>query len=212
MFPARPEHGSAVLLLEPWARWVAEYYPVEQVVELPPERPRAGRGGTGHDHGHRRYGGEGRARVLLRYADPAWLVRLVLGLGGGARILEPAELAAEVARRAAQALAQADGAAEDRTAGTERERSGMTGVVGALVALAVVVALVLVLACPPARAAAGPQRGGAARGHRGPARPAAGDCAPRLHVDARPAGPPFAAVADLPHWGPRTPPPVEARP
>ena len=55
--------------------------------------------------------------MLLRYADPAWLVRLVLGLGGGARILEPAGLAAEVARRAAQALAQADGAAGDRTGG-----------------------------------------------------------------------------------------------
>ena len=41
VFPARPEHGSAVLLLEPWARWVAEYYPVEQVVEIPPEIPRA---------------------------------------------------------------------------------------------------------------------------------------------------------------------------
>ncbi len=103
VFPARPEHGSAVLLLEPWARWVAEYYPVEQVVELPAE---PADGGTGHDHGTR---GDGRARVLLRYADPAWLVRLVLGLGGGARILEPVELAAEVARRAAQALARADG-------------------------------------------------------------------------------------------------------
>ena len=53
------EHRSAVLLLEPWARWIAEYYPVEEVVELD----------------------DGRARVLLRYADPAWLVRLVLGPG-----------------------------------------------------------------------------------------------------------------------------------
>ncbi len=122
VFPARPEHGSAVLLLEPWARWVAEYYPVEQVVEIPPGippelPPEPDGAGTGHDHGHHRHGGEGRARVLLRYADPAWLVRLVLGLGGGARILEPAGLAAEVARRAAQALAQADGAAEDRISG-----------------------------------------------------------------------------------------------
>lgn len=101
VFPARPEHGSAVLLLEPWARWVAEYYPVEQVVEIPAEVPPDADGDhTGHDHG--------RARVLLRYADPAWLVRLVLGLGGGATILEPAALAAEVARRAAQALAQAE--------------------------------------------------------------------------------------------------------
>ena len=100
------EHGSAVLLLEPWARWVAEYYPVEQIVELPPEPPAGPDGGrTRHDHAS---SGDGRARVLVRYADPAWLVRLVLGLGGGARILEPVELAAEVARRASRALAQAD--------------------------------------------------------------------------------------------------------
>ena len=72
-------------------------------MELPAE---PADGATGHDHGTR---GDGRARVLLRYADPAWLVRLVLGLGGGARILEPVELADEVARRAAQALARADG-------------------------------------------------------------------------------------------------------
>jgi proteasome accessory factor C len=93
VFRARPEHGSAVLLLEPWARWVAEYYPVDEVVELPPDP-------TDEHHGE-----GGRARVVLRYADPAWLVRLVLGLGGGARLLEPPELAAEVARRAQEALA-----------------------------------------------------------------------------------------------------------
>jgi predicted DNA-binding transcriptional regulator YafY len=122
VFPARPEHGSAVLLLEPWARWVAEYYPVEQVVELPAE---PGDGATGHDHGTR---GDGRARVLLRYADPAWLVRLVLGLGGGAQILEPAELAAEVARRARRV-----GRAEGNGLDGERNGGGaMTGVVGAL--------------------------------------------------------------------------------
>jgi proteasome accessory factor C len=98
VFRARPEHGSAVLLLEPWARWVAEYYPVEEVVEEgvaegvaePPTRAGAPE--------------PGRARVLLRYADPDWLVRLVLGLGGGARIVEPIALTAEVARRARAAL------------------------------------------------------------------------------------------------------------
>jgi proteasome accessory factor C len=42
--------------------------------------------------------------VLLRYADPAWLVRLVLGLGGGAWLLEPPDLVAEVGRRARAAL------------------------------------------------------------------------------------------------------------
>ena len=74
----------------------------------------------------------------------------------------------------------------------------MTGVVGALVALAVVVALVLVLARPPARAAADPERGGAARGHRGRARTAAGD--------------PVRAVSNRrpPTCGGRSPPPLGA--
>jgi proteasome accessory factor C len=86
--PFRPtaEHRSAVLLLEPPARWVAEYYPVDEVVEAAGDR----------------------LRVRLRYADPAWLVRLVLGLGGGARLEEPVELAAEVGARARAALAGAD--------------------------------------------------------------------------------------------------------
>lgn len=84
LFRPSPEHRSAVLLLEPEARWVAEYYPVDEVVEL---------------------GDSGRARVLLRFADPAWMMRLVLGLGGGATVLEPVELADAVRRRAAAALA-----------------------------------------------------------------------------------------------------------
>jgi len=88
LFRPSPEHRSAVLLLAPEARWVAEYYPVDEVVEL---------------------GDTGRARVLLRFADPAWLVRLVLGLGGGATVLEPAELAEAVARRAREALAGTEG-------------------------------------------------------------------------------------------------------
>ena len=94
VFRARPDHRTAVLLLEPWARWVAEYYPVDEVVELPSSR--SAYPDAGDD--------SGRARVLLRYADPDWLVRLVLGLGGGARVLEPSDLAAEVARRAEEAL------------------------------------------------------------------------------------------------------------
>jgi proteasome accessory factor C len=87
LFRPSAEHRSAVLQLEPSARWVAEYYPVDEVVEL----------------------GDERVRVRLRYADPAWLVRLVLGLGGGARLLEPPELAAAVARRAQEALAATAG-------------------------------------------------------------------------------------------------------
>ena len=87
-FRPRAEHRSAVLQLEPEARWVAEYYPVEEVVEVD----------------------GGRARVLLRYADPDWLVRLVLGLGGGARLLEPADLVEVIGQRARAALAAGGGA------------------------------------------------------------------------------------------------------
>jgi proteasome accessory factor C len=87
LFPPSAEHRSAVLLLERDALWVAEYYPVDEVVEIDGDR----------------------ARVLLRYSDPAWLVRLVLGLGGSAHVLEPPELAGTVAARAREALALAGG-------------------------------------------------------------------------------------------------------
>lgn len=87
LFRPSAEHRSAVLLLERDALWVAEYYPVDEVVEI--------------DGDH--------ARVLMRYADPAWLVRLVLGLGGSARVLEPPELADAVMARAREALAMAGG-------------------------------------------------------------------------------------------------------
>ena len=91
LFRPSAEHRSAVLLLEPQARWVAEYYPVDDVVEAD----------------------GGRLRVLLRFADPAWLVRLVLGLGGGARLVEPIELAAVVGERAMAALAALDDDGDD---------------------------------------------------------------------------------------------------
>ncbi|RZT86403.1 proteasome accessory factor C [Pseudonocardia sediminis] len=85
----RPEAGqrTAVLELGPDAHWIAEYYPVDDVVS-----------DTVDD--------TGRIRVLMRFADPAWLVRLVLGLGGAARILDPPDLAATVAERAREALDQ----------------------------------------------------------------------------------------------------------
>jgi proteasome accessory factor C len=86
LFRPTADHRSAVLLLEPAVRWVAEYYPVDEVVEADGER----------------------LRVRLRYADPAWLVRLVLGLGGAARLLEPPELVARIGARAREALAAAD--------------------------------------------------------------------------------------------------------
>ncbi len=86
LFRPDPSQRTAVLVLEPDARWVAEYYPTDGVVELP----------------------EGRVRVLMRYADTAWMVRLLLGLGGEAHVEQPPELVAEVARQAEAALRRAD--------------------------------------------------------------------------------------------------------
>ncbi|WP_232664178.1 helix-turn-helix transcriptional regulator [Pseudonocardia sp. TRM90224] len=88
LFRPSAEHRTAVLVLDQAAHWVAEYYPVDELVELA-------------DH---------RVEVRLRYADPAWLVRLVLGLGGHARVVDPPELAEAVGRRAREALAATDGA------------------------------------------------------------------------------------------------------
>lgn len=73
----------AVLDLDPRHGWVAEYYPVEQLSTEP----------------------DGTLRVALRYTDTEWLLRLVLGLGGGVRVREPAGLAEEARSRAADALA-----------------------------------------------------------------------------------------------------------
>ena len=98
LFSPRSEHRHAVLELDPQAHWVAEYYPVDDVRAPEPgaDGPAPGPGGV--------------LRVLIRFADPDWLVRLVLGLGGRARIVEPAELATAVRERAREALAMTDGA------------------------------------------------------------------------------------------------------
>jgi proteasome accessory factor C len=74
------------LRLDPTARWVAEYYPVEDV------RDERGGGLT----------------VRLRVGDPAWLTRLLLRLGGAAELLDPPELADDVRRVAAEALSHYD--------------------------------------------------------------------------------------------------------
>ncbi|MBB5804015.1 proteasome accessory factor C [Saccharothrix ecbatanensis] len=86
LFQPDPSQRTAVLVLEPDARWVAEYYPTDGLVELP----------------------EGRARVLMRYADTPWMVRLLLGLGGDVHVEQPPDLVAEVVRQAEAALRRAD--------------------------------------------------------------------------------------------------------
>ena len=84
----QPEPGSPVvrLRLDRGARWVAEYYPVDEVrpVDDPP----------------------GGLAVAVRTADLAWARRLVASLGGAATVDEPAELAAAVAADARAALAR----------------------------------------------------------------------------------------------------------
>lgn len=81
-----PDPGAiaVTLALDSAARWVADYYPCESAEEV----------------------GEGRLRVVLRASDPRWLRRLVLGLGGSARVLAPPELVTDVARVATAALAR----------------------------------------------------------------------------------------------------------
>jgi proteasome accessory factor C len=86
LFRPAPDQDEASLLLEPDARWIAEYYPVEELIELD----------------------GGRARVRMRYSDTSWLVRLVLAQSGDVRVEAPAGVRDEVAARARQALDWSD--------------------------------------------------------------------------------------------------------
>jgi len=83
VFAPGPGQSLVTLSLSPGARWVADYYPCESVQE----------------------DGAGGLVVSLRVADPGWARRLVLGLGGAARVVEPASLATEVRAAAHEALA-----------------------------------------------------------------------------------------------------------
>ncbi|MGI9008528.1 MAG: helix-turn-helix transcriptional regulator [Streptosporangiaceae bacterium] len=65
-------------------RWVAEYYPCEQVTDL----------------------ADGRLRVVLRTPDTRWVRRLALRLGEDGKVLAPAGLAAQIEQDATTALAQ----------------------------------------------------------------------------------------------------------
>ncbi len=87
LFRPDPEDPLATVDLEPRARWVADYYPIESRTEQP----------------------EGRLRISLRYADATWLVWLIMRLGGDATLVEPAELADQVVTRARAALQHYDG-------------------------------------------------------------------------------------------------------
>lgn len=83
LFTPAPDDVVVTLDLAPDARWVAEYYPVESVEDLP----------------------QSRLRVRLRTADPGWVPRLVLRLGGAARIVAPDDVARRAESSARDALA-----------------------------------------------------------------------------------------------------------
>ena len=74
---------QVVLGLDPAAHWIADYYPVDSVEDLP----------------------DGRLLVVLRAADTRWLRTLVLRQAGAARVLEPDDLRKAVHDRASAALA-----------------------------------------------------------------------------------------------------------
>jgi proteasome accessory factor C len=82
----RPSEADVEVVLELAAagRWVAEYYPCEEVIDL----------------------GEGRLRVSLRTPDTRWVGRLALRLGEDGRVISPPELASQVRDDATAALAQ----------------------------------------------------------------------------------------------------------
>jgi predicted DNA-binding transcriptional regulator YafY len=83
LFLPSPEDVVVTVDLEPAARWVATYYPVEHVTELD----------------------DGRLRVTLRAASADWVPRLALRMGGHLRVVTPTELADQVRSRASAALA-----------------------------------------------------------------------------------------------------------
>jgi predicted DNA-binding transcriptional regulator YafY len=83
LFTPSPDDLLVTVELDAAARWVAEYYPIEQSVER----------------------ADGVLQVSLRTASPDWLPRLALRLGGAMRVLAPDDVAARVAELADKALA-----------------------------------------------------------------------------------------------------------
>lgn len=74
VFEASPDDLVVTLRLSAQAHWVAEYYPVEEVVDQP----------------------DGTLLVRLRSSSADWPARLALGLGGAVQVLAPAEVVERV--------------------------------------------------------------------------------------------------------------------
>lgn len=82
LFTPDDDDRLVTLDLDPSARWVADYHPVEDVVER----------------------GDGGVVVRLRARDDAWVRRLALGLAGRGRVTDPPDLADDVRTAAAATL------------------------------------------------------------------------------------------------------------
>jgi len=78
-----PDHLLVVLRLSSSYAWVADYYPGEEDGEE-----------------------DGRVRLSLRVADPAWVRSLVLGSAGNVEVLAPGWLADSIRQEASDALAR----------------------------------------------------------------------------------------------------------
>lgn len=83
IFQPDPDDLVVTVHAERSARWIADYYPVEEVRDL----------------------GDGRAEITLRTGDLEWLVRLMLRLGGQVSAVAPPELRERVAAAARAGLA-----------------------------------------------------------------------------------------------------------
>jgi proteasome accessory factor C len=83
MFTPAPEDRLVTIELAREARWVADYYPCESVVET----------------------GDGGLTVTMRARDDAWLRRLGLALAGVGHVTEPPDVADSVRAEARAALA-----------------------------------------------------------------------------------------------------------
>jgi proteasome accessory factor C len=82
IFQPSPDDQLVTMVLEPAGRWVADYYPCDTVEEI----------------------GSDRLKISLRVADPRWIRRLCLRLGGTGRIVDPPDFARAVGDDAVAAL------------------------------------------------------------------------------------------------------------